>query len=38
MEQNLAAIFANAPGGDHGLTRLAGAQPLGNFECLTKPR
>ena len=30
MEQNLAAIFANAPGGDHRLTRLAGAQPLGN--------
>ena len=30
MEQNLAAIFANAPGGDHRFTRLAGAQPLGN--------
>ena len=30
MEQNLAAIFANAPGGDHGLTRLTRVQPLGN--------
>ena len=30
MEQNLAAIFADGPGGDHGLTRLTGAQPLGN--------
>jgi len=30
MEQNLAAIFANAPGGDHRFTRLVGAQPLGN--------
>ena len=30
MEHNLAAIFANASGGDHRLTRLASAQPLGN--------
>ena len=30
IEQNLAAIFADAPGGDNRFTRLAGAQPLGN--------
>src|SRR6185437_12208936 len=30
MEQNLAAIFANAPGGDHRLTWLTRVQPLGN--------
>jgi hypothetical protein len=30
VEQNLAAIFTNPPGGDNRFTRLAGAQPLGN--------
>ena len=30
VEQNLATVLADAPGGDHRLTRLASAQPLGN--------
>ena len=29
-KQHLAAVLADAPGGDHRLARLAGAQPLGD--------
>jgi hypothetical protein len=30
MQQHLAAILADAPGRNHRLARVAGAQPLGN--------